>query len=116
LSISFSWGQFFHFKAGKQSGFIRYFLSQIIIIKIMNKNSIYQSILDQLQTIPTDQLQYVKSFLNNFTKEIRQKGENKVETMKLAGSWSEMTDEEFEDYMKAVRNTRSEMFVRQIEL
>lgn len=82
----------------------------------MQKNSTYQSILTHLESIPNDYLQYVNTYLKTLLKEIRDKENNRIETMKLAGSWSEMSGEEFEDFLKGVQKSRSEMFNREIEL
>lgn len=82
----------------------------------MQKDRVYRSILDQLGSVPKAYLKEVDTFLRNLTKEIRQKEQNRIEILDLAGSWSDMSEKEFEDYMKVVKNTRSEMFNREIEL
>jgi len=82
----------------------------------MQRNSTYKSILNQLESIPTDYLLDVDAFLKKFMKVIQKKKLNRIETMKLAGSWADMSDKEFEEYLAAAQKTRSEMFARNIEL
>ncbi len=83
---------------------------------IRQEDSVYQSILVQLSAVPTDYLQQVDNFLRNLAREIHQKEQNRTEILSLAGAWSEMSDSDFDEYLKVVENTKSEMFSRDIEL
>jgi allophanate hydrolase subunit 1 len=83
---------------------------------MIQEERLYQSILVQLSAVPTDYLQQVDNFLQNLTKEIHQKEQNRNEILNLASAWSDMSDSDFEEYLQTVRNTKSEMFSRDIEL
>ncbi len=82
----------------------------------MQRNKTYQSILNQLESMPSDYLQEVNAFLKKLTKVIQKKKLNRIETMKLAGSWVDMSDKEFEEYLASTQKIRSEMFDRNFEL
>lgn len=81
-----------------------------------SNDSIYQSILLRLVSIPPNYLEDVDIFLRNITAEIRQKEQNRLKILDLAGSWSDMSDRDFGDYLQVVRDTKSDMFTRNIEL
>ncbi len=83
---------------------------------IRQEDSVYQSILLQLSAVPTDYLQQVDNFLRNLAKEIRQKEQNRAEILSLAGAWADISENDFDTYLKTVKNTKSEMFSRDIEL
>jgi hypothetical protein len=83
---------------------------------MIQEERLYQSILVQLSAVPTDYLQQVDNFLQNLTKEIHQKKQNRDEILSLAGAWSDMSDSDFDGYLQTVKNTKSEMFSRDIEL
>ncbi|NCP83480.1 MAG: hypothetical protein GW809_04135 [Bacteroidetes bacterium] len=80
------------------------------------RDNIYQSILINLGGIPTSYLQEIDIFLRNITTEIRQKEQNRVAILNLAEGWSDMTETDFNDYLQVVKESRSDMFNREIEL
>lgn len=82
----------------------------------MTTKSTYQSIINQLDAIPQDQLYIVESFLRRQSVELDDVVPNKVETLKLAGSWVDMSDKQFEEYLASTQKIRSEMFDRNVEL
>jgi len=77
---------------------------------------IYQSVLRKLSNIPIEYLTEVDVFLTILNKEIDTKAKNKENILALAGSWNDMSDEDFEDYMKNVKQVKKEMFNREIDL
>ena len=80
------------------------------------RDNIYQSILINLGGIPTSYLQEIDIFLRNITTEIRQKEQNRVAILNLEEGWSDMTETDFNDYLQVVKESRSDMFNREIEL
>lgn len=83
---------------------------------MVESEKIYQSILLRLSRIPVDYLQQVDSYLQHFSENIEHKKQNQVEIMSLAGSWSDMSDEDFEDFLEVTKETGREMFSRDIQL
>lgn len=83
---------------------------------MVESEKIYQSILLRLSRIPVDYLQQVDSYLQHFSENIEHKKQNQVEIMSLAGSWSDMSEDEFEDFLEVTKETGREMFSREIQL
>jgi chromosome segregation and condensation protein ScpB len=82
----------------------------------MTYTDIYKSVLKNLSFLPLEYLPKVDQYLSNLKKEIRDKETNKVAIMALAGSWSDMSKEDFSDYLDHARNTGKQLFNRDIEL
>lgn len=76
----------------------------------------YKSILKRLSLLPTDYLQLVDNYLASLTKKIDKKEENRRAILALAGSWSDMDDDEFEDFLRITKETGKELFNREVEL
>lgn len=76
----------------------------------MVNEKIYQSILNQLSHIPADYLQQVELFLNNLSKEIEKREKNRVETLKLVGTWNDMSQDDFDDYLSYAKKTGDALF------
>jgi hypothetical protein len=74
--------------------------------------NIYQSILHRLSEIPSDYLPQIDSYLKELT--MMDKRNNQVEIMKLAGSWSNMSEKDFQEYLVEAKKT--EIFSRKITL
>ncbi len=81
-----------------------------------NKEKIYQSILSHLSLVPTDYLLQVDNYLQNLSKEIKRKEQNRQLILKLAGSWADMEETEFNDFLATTKKIGSEMFVKHIDL
>ncbi len=82
----------------------------------MKERNIYKSVLQKLSTIPIEYLSEVDNFLATLSKDIKSKEKNRDNILKLAGSWNDMPDNDFEDYMKSIKDSRNNMFNRDIEL
>ncbi|MCB1160573.1 MAG: hypothetical protein H7A25_26040 [Leptospiraceae bacterium] len=80
------------------------------------QESIYQSILNHLSLIPVEYLDMVDSYLKKLALDAKAKEQNRQLILNLAGSWSDMSEEDFEDYLEITKNTRDEMFQREINL
>lgn len=77
---------------------------------------IYQSILNQLSLVPVDYLQQVETFLQKLTRDIQRKQRNRALILGLAGSWGDMPEDDFNQYLDAAKQTGSELFDREIDL
>jgi hypothetical protein len=76
----------------------------------------YQSVLRKLSQIPADYLKLVDDFLSSLHQKLEKKDKNRTAILALAGSWSDMSDPEFEDYIRVTKETGDELFNREIEL
>ena len=66
---------------------------------MIQSERIYQSILSQLSLVPVDSLQQIDAFLQSITKEMRQKEQTRALILNLAGSWSDMPETDFNDFV-----------------
>lgn len=82
----------------------------------MTQIELYQSVLQKLSAIPVEYLLEVDKFLTTLQKETKQKDKKGIETLSFAGSWNDMSDEDFEEYKQVIKETRKNLFNREIEL
>ena len=83
---------------------------------MIQSERIYQSILSQLSLVPVDSLQQIDAFLQSITKEMRQKEQTRALILNLAGSWSDMPETDFNDFVAHYKKESNEMFSREIDL
>jgi hypothetical protein len=83
---------------------------------MLPKEKLYKSILHQLEVIPDNQLYEIDAYIKNLIAEIRDKEKNRQKILALAGSWSDMSDEDFRDFLQSIKDLRVEMFNREIQL
>lgn len=76
----------------------------------------YKSILQKLSALPTDYLELVDNYLAALSEKIDKKEENRNAIMALAGSWSDMDDDEFKDFLRLTKETGEELFNREVDL
>ncbi len=81
-----------------------------------NTEQAYQSILARLSQIPASYLQQIDDFLQRFSKEVKQKDQNRNQILALAGSWNDWQEEDFQEYLQETKKTGNELFGRDIEL
>ena len=84
----------------------------------MTQTALYQSVLRKLGNTPVEFLPEIDRFLSqiNRTNLGREKTENRKKILALAGSWSDMSDEDFQDYLQQAKQTGSELFNREADL
>lgn len=82
----------------------------------MTHTEIYKSVLKRLSQLSVDYLQLVDNYLSSLQAKIDKKEENRHAIMALAGTWSDMSDEEFEDFLRITKETGDELFNREVEL
>ncbi len=81
----------------------------------MTQDNVYKSVLEKLSGIPIEYLDKVDQFLTVLKKDINSKDKNRDDILKFAGSWRDMTDNDFEDYLKSIKDLKVNMFSRDIE-
>jgi hypothetical protein len=77
---------------------------------------LYKTVLQKLISLPDEYLPLVNAFLSSLKQKAEQKKNNREEILKFAGSWNDMSDEDFDDYLKEAKNTGAQMFGREIDL
>lgn len=82
----------------------------------MTNIEIYRSVLRRLSQLSVDYLQLVDNYLSSLQAKLDKKEENRNAVLALAGSWSDMNDEDFEDYLRVTKETGDELFNREVEL
>jgi len=82
----------------------------------MSSVELYQSVLKKLSGIPRPYLEDVDHYLSGVVNRIKRKPTNVAKIMSFAGSWSDMKQEDFDDYLAETRNTRTNLFDRSIDL
>jgi len=82
----------------------------------MIEYNVYKSVLEKLSSIPIEYLNEVDKFLTTLKKDINGQEKNRENILKFAGSWNDMSDSDFDDYMKSIKDLRGNMFNREIEL
>ncbi len=84
-----------------------------MLLEMTASENIYQSILLKLSNIPVVYLQQVDNYFQHFTitvKDKEWKHRNRAKIMAMAGSWNDMSESEFQDYLTAAKNTGKELF------
>ncbi|MGB1206360.1 MAG: hypothetical protein ACPG5B_11970 [Chitinophagales bacterium] len=82
----------------------------------MTAINLYKSVLQKLSVIPPERLAEVDVFLTTLSEEITMKEKKHLQILELAGSWSDMPQEDFDDYMKSIKAVKKNMFNREINL
>jgi len=82
----------------------------------MTAINLYKSVLQKLSVIPPEHLIEVDVFLTALSEEIAMKEKKRLQILELAGSWSDMSEEDFDDYMQSIKVVKKDMFNREIDL
>lgn len=84
----------------------------------MTQTELYQSVLSRLANVPASYLQEIDRYLEKLENDASTKpSPMDIEgIMALAGSWEDMSEEEFSDFLHNTAETRKELFSRQIDL
>ena len=67
-------------------------------------------LLDEIAKIPEDKLAYLHNFVHYFRLGVEVKKPNPQKIMQLAGSWNDMPEEDFSEFMDEIKNRRSKAF------
>ena len=82
----------------------------------MTNIEIYKSVLRRLSQLSVEYLQLVDNYLSSLQTKLDKKEENRNAILALAGTWSDMSNEGFEDYLRVTKETGDELFNRVVEL
>lgn len=82
----------------------------------MQQAELYQSVLRQLSVLPLEHLRQVEQYIADLNKRSRNKKKNRQAILALAGSWSDLSDKEFEEIRSIAKETGASLFGREIDL
>ena len=80
------------------------------------QHNLYQSILQNLSLVPMEYLLQVDNYLQMIIQKNREKETNRKAILALAGTWNDMSEDEFEEFRNDIKNNREDMFNRDIQL
>lgn len=76
----------------------------------------YQSVLFKLSRVSVESLPQIDIYLESFLPETEAKRQNREAILSLAGSWNEMSESDFEEYLSEAKRSGGEMFDRDAAL
>lgn len=85
-------------------------------MEMITNEQTYQSVLFKLSRVPVGSLAQIDAFLENFMSETQTKRQNREAILALAGSWNEMSESDFAEYLSEAKRSGGEMFSRDITL
>ena len=82
----------------------------------MTNIEIYKSVLRRLSQLSVDYLQLVDNYLSSLQTKLDKKEENRNAVLALAGTWPDLSEKDFEDFLRVTKETGDELFNREVEL
>lgn len=82
----------------------------------MRQAELYQSVLRQLSLLPVEYLKLVERFVSGLNQLSQDKKKNRQAILALAGSWSDLSEQDFEDIRSIAKETGNSLFAREIDL
>lgn len=76
----------------------------------------YQTIINEINHIPLAYLQDVYKIIQSYSLKDDFQTQNRKKILEFAGSWNEMSDEDYKDIMSEINRSKEDMFNREIEL
>jgi len=74
------------------------------------------SIIKEIKKIPEDKLEEVHTFIKSLEQNSKGKNSHKKDLMSYAGSWKDMSNEDYKDFVKETRRTRKNLFSGKIKV
>lgn len=74
------------------------------------------NIMQEIRQVPNEKLEEVYKFVKSLNKNTSGKNSHKKDLMSYAGSWKDMNDEDFKDFIKETKRTRKNLFSRKIKI
>jgi hypothetical protein len=79
------------------------------------KSPTLNTILEELNDVPVDKLGELYAFINSL-KISSEKSEKRKKILSFAGTFNDMSQSEYYEFVKETRKTRSKLFDREIDL
>ncbi|MEZ5042610.1 MAG: hypothetical protein R2828_22120 [Saprospiraceae bacterium] len=77
---------------------------------------LYKSVLKKLSQVPVNYLTLVDTFLSSINGKTGKKEENRAAVLGLAGSWQEMSEVDFADFLNETKKISENIFTREVDL
>ena len=74
------------------------------------------TILKELKNVPVSKLEDLYSIIHSFQANTKTTEKNRKKILSFAGSFSDMSEKEYSDYLKETKNTRNKLFDREIDI
>lgn len=81
----------------------------------MTNSDLYKSILSKLSQIPVDHFQLVDNYLASLQINLDDTKTKRNATLALAGSWADMSQNDFEDLLQKSKETGMQLFDREVK-
>lgn len=82
----------------------------------MSQTELYQSVLKKLGGIPVEYLSQVDAFLSKLSQESQDQLSNREKILALAGSWKDMSEEDFQEYREHAKGSGDASFNREVDI
>ncbi|NOY58377.1 MAG: hypothetical protein GXO75_05525 [Calditrichaeota bacterium] len=76
----------------------------------MKKSITRDKLLNEIAKIPEEKLAYLYNFIHDYRLGLEAKKPNAQKIMQLAGSWNDMSEEDFSEFMNEIKERRSKAF------
>ncbi len=74
------------------------------------------TIFKEIKNVPVNRLEDLYSFINSLKTNSKTTKENRNKILSFAGSFNNMNQEDYDDFIEESRKTRNELFDRNIDL
>ncbi|HEY5462276.1 MAG TPA: hypothetical protein VIJ95_03395 [Hanamia sp.] len=74
------------------------------------------TILEELNDVPVDKLGELHIFINSLKINTEKSEKKRKEILSFAGAFNDMSQNDYDDFVKETRKTRTELFEREIKL
>jgi hypothetical protein len=77
----------------------------------MNALKTRNKLIDEISRIPDERLPDIYNLIHYFRLGLNVKEKNPAKILKLAGSWKDMPEEDFDDFLEEIRTRRKNAFL-----
>ena len=74
------------------------------------------TILEELRNVPVERLEDLYSIIHSLQADTKKSDKTSKEILSFAGIFSDMSDHDYNDFLRQVKQTRSDLFDREIDL
>jgi uncharacterized SAM-dependent methyltransferase len=91
-------------------------IENIIFEKRFNSMLTINTILKELKDVPVNRLEELYQFVNSLTPKINQKESSRKKIISFGGSFGDMSDKDYADFLSQTKKARTTLFVRNLDL
>ncbi|MDQ6844408.1 MAG: hypothetical protein M3Z92_08670 [Bacteroidota bacterium] len=74
------------------------------------------TILEELNDVPVDKLRELHAYINSLKANTEKSEDKRKEILSFAGIFNDMSQNDYDDFLKETKKTRGELFDREINL